>query len=158
TGSLNQPVIVENRGGAAGPAETVAQAPAGGYTLLLDGVSFLLSPFLQKTPYDPAQDFSSVVLTTRSPSLLLVTASLPAKSVQELIALGKAKPGEINFTSGGAGGSSHLAAELFKSMAGVNIVRVPYSSSSQEIADLIGGRVQMNFGNPTAVGQHIKSG
>ena len=157
-GSLGQQVVVDNRGGVI-PAETVAKAPADGYTLLLHGSSIWLTPLLQKNvSYDPLKDFAPITLTNRSPNILVVHPAVPASTVKELIALAKARPGKLNYSSGSTGGSSFLAPELFKAMAGVNIVRIAYKSDTQEITDLISGEVQLTFGAIAALVPHIRSG
>src|ERR1044071_876715 len=129
TTSLGQQVIVDNRASGVIPGETVSRAPPDGYTLLVTGGTLWIGPLLQPTPYDPMRDFAPISLMTRAPNILVVHPSLPVKSVSELIALAKARPGELNYSSSGAaGGSSHLAGELFKAMAGVNITRLPYKT------------------------------
>ena len=148
TASLGHPVIVENQGAASGivAAQTVAKAPADGYTLLFFGSGIWLLPFLRdNVPYDPLRDFSAVTLADRSPTVLVVTPTLPAKSVAELIALAKAKPGDLNYASGSTGAAPHLAAELFNSLAGVKIVRVNYKGTGPALNDLIAGQVQLMF-------------
>ena len=127
-GPLGQPVIVDNRTGVI-PGEIVAKAAPDGYTLAVVGGAFWIAPLLRKTPYDTTKDFSYISILIAEVSVLVVSASVPAKSVKELIALAKAKPGALNYaTSSGAGGTGHLAGELFKSMAGVNMVWVPYKA------------------------------
>ena len=154
-GPLGQQVLVENRSNI---GEAVAKSPADGYVLLFDGGSFWLGPLMQSMGYDPVSDFAPITLAASSPNVLVVNTSLPANSVKEFIALAKAKPGSLNFSTGGAGSLSHLAGELFKSMAGVNIVRVGYSSGAAEYSDLIGGQVQLIFGGASSVTPHVKSG
>ena len=137
---LAQPLVVENR-----PAlisiETVSKAPPDGYTLLVIGVPLWLAPFMQdNVPWDPVRDFQPVTTLTRQPTFLVVHSSLPVKSVKELIDLAKARPSELNYGSGGTGTSSHLSAELFKSMAGVNVTRINYKGAAQAVNDLLGGR------------------
>ena len=156
SGPLGQPLIVENRSSLVS-ADTAANAPPDGYTLLLSGSTVWLLPFLQKTPYDPVKDFSPITLLTSSPNILVVHPSLPVKSVKELIALAKAKPGELNYASASNRLFTHLAAELFKAMAGVNIVRIPYKGSAPAIIALIGGQVQMTFAAPASVASHMSS-
>jgi len=157
SGPLGQPIIVENR-----PSnllgEIVAKAAPDGYTLLLAGTSFMIDPLLKKTPYDPVKDFSPISLLVSSPSVLAVHPSLPVKTVKDLIGLAKARPGELNYAMGGTGSSSHLAAELFKSMAGVDIVRITYKGTAAAVTDVIGGQVQMVFATAPSVAPHLKSG
>ena len=156
TGPLGQPVIVDNRGNI--PGEIVAQALPDGYTLLVDSSSFLIGPLLQKMPYDAVKDFSPISWVVMSLNILVVHPSVPANSVKELIALAKAKPGQLNYGSGGAGSSTHLAAELFKSMAGIDIVRIPYKGAGPAMTALIAGEVQMVLGSAGSVTPLMKSG
>jgi tripartite-type tricarboxylate transporter receptor subunit TctC len=109
-------------------------------------------------PYDGAKDFAPITWTSMAPNILVVHPTLPVRSVKDLIALAKARPGELNFTISSMGGSGHLATELFMSMAAVKLVRVPYRSGSQEITDLISGQVQLAFSNAASVAPHLKSG
>ena len=158
-GSLGQQLIVENRGGnIANTVMPVARAPADGYTIVIYGGTFWIAPLLEKLPYDPVRDFAPITMATSSPSVVVVHPSLPVKSVKELIALAKARRGELTYASGPVGSSNHLSAELFKSMAGVNIVRIPYKGTGSALIDLIGGQVQIMFANAASVGAHIKSG
>src|SRR5688572_23260513 len=158
TERLGQPVIVDNRGSGTAPGEAVAQAPADGYTLLVGSNSLWTGPLLQKISYDAVRDFLPISMTTRAPLFLVVHPSLPVKSVKDLIALAKAKPGQLNYSTGAIGASTHLAAELFKSMAGVNIVRVSYKVAAMQATDLISGYVQLHFGSGGTVAAHITSG
>ena len=157
SGSLGQQVIVDNRGGVIS-SETVAKAPPDGYTLLSQPNSFWLLPFMQNVSYDPIKDFLPVSLTVTSPNVIVVHPSLPVKSVKELIAFAKARPGQLNFAAGSTGSSSHLAAELFKMMAGINIVYIPYRGAGPALNDTLGGQVSLLFSNTAAAGPHIKSG
>ncbi len=158
-GSLGQQVLVDPRGGGVVAVETVSKAPPDGYTLLLYGSNLWLLPFMRAhVPYDPVRDFSTVTLATRSPNILVVHPSLPVKSVEQLIALAKARPGELNYGTSGIGNSVHLAGELFKAMAGVNIVSVPYKGTAPVLSGLMSGEVQLMFGVAAAVVQHVRSG
>ncbi len=154
---LGQTVVVDNRGTIA--AEIVARAPADGYTLLLYGSAVWLSPFIRSnTPYDPVKDFSPITLVASSPNIIVVHPSLPVKSVRELIALARARPGELNYAAGSLGAAPHLAAELFKSMAKLNIVRVAYKGTGGSLIGLLSGEVEMMFPTAGSVTPHIKSG
>ena len=156
--SLKQPVIVDNRGNGVIPGDAVSKAPADGYTLLLQSGTLWLTPLMQTTPYDAVRDFAPITLAVSAPNVLVVHPSLPVKSVRDLVALAQARPGVLNYSSGSNGSSNHLAGELFKSMAGVNIVRVAYNNSTVQMADLIGGQVQLAFGTGGTVAPHVKSG
>ena len=158
TAGLGQQVIVDNRGGSYIPQLIVAKAAPDGYTLHVNATGFWIGPLLRKAPYDPIKDFAPISVMTSSSNVLVVHPSLPAKSVRELIALAKAKPGELNYATGLSGSSSHLAGELFKHMAGVNFVRVPYKGNGPAVIGLIGGEAQLMFPSSTAVRPHLKSG
>jgi tripartite-type tricarboxylate transporter receptor subunit TctC len=158
TAAFSQQVIVDNRGGSAViPGEIVARATPDGHTLLLFSNNIWLMPFLEKVTLDPVRDFAPIAIVVTAPNILIVHPSLPADSVKGLIALAKARPGDLNYASGINGASSHLAAELFKAMAGVNIVRVSYKGNNPALNDLIGGQTQMMFSTPTAVFPHVKT-
>jgi tripartite-type tricarboxylate transporter receptor subunit TctC len=148
---LKQTFIVDNRGGASGNigADVVAKAPADGYTLLMGttGVLSINAHLFKDMPFDPARDLAPVAYTSLITNILVVNPGVPARNVAELIALAKAKPGSLTFASSGAGSSTHLCAELFKSLAGVDILHVPYRGSSQALIDLIAGQVTMLFDN-----------
>ncbi len=155
--ALGQTVIVDNRGTIA--AEIVARAPADGYTLLLYGSAVWLSPFIRSnTPYDPVKDFAPITLVAASPNIIVVHPSLPVKSVRELIALARARPGELNYAAGSLGAAPHLAAELFKAMAKLDIVRVSYKGTGGSLIGLLSGEVEMMFPTAGSVTPHIKSG
>jgi tripartite-type tricarboxylate transporter receptor subunit TctC len=159
---LGQSVIIENRGGAGGMlgATAVAQAPADGYTLLFGtGSTHGTNPSLySRLSYDPVKDFVPIVLVSSSPLLLVVPSALRAKSVSELIALARSRPGELSFASYGTGSINHLAAELFNAMADIRANHVPYRGSAPALTDLIGGRVDYTFdGVSTSLG-YIQAG
>ncbi len=154
---LGQAIVVDNRGTVA--AEIVARAPADGYTLLLYGSAVWLSPFIRSsTPYDPVRDFSPVTLVASSPNIVVVHPSLPVKSVRELIALAKARPGDLNYAAGSLGAAPHLAAELFKAMGRLNIVRVAYKGTGGSLIGILSGEVGLMFPTAGSVTPYIKSG
>ena len=150
---LGKQVVVDNRGGAAAVigAEIVAKSPADGYTLLHDAFSHGGNPALRKLPYDTLKDFAPVTLVVVNPLLLLVHPAMPIRTLQDLIRLAKARPGEITYASSGIGTAQHLAGELLRYIAKVNIVHVPYKGGAPAIADLMGGHVLMQLAN-TATG------
>jgi tripartite-type tricarboxylate transporter receptor subunit TctC len=162
TEQLGQQVIVDNRGGAGGNIgmEFVAKSPADGYTLLFAltaqyAVNLSLYP---KLPYDPVRDYAPISLLANAPYLLVVHPALPAKSVAELVALVKARPGQLSYSSSGNGSGAHLAGEMLRSLARVEIVHVPYKGAGPAMPDLIAGQVQLSFITYTAAGPHIKTG
>ncbi len=158
---LGQSVVVENKPGAGttiGNAE-VAKAKPDGYTLLFAPTPFVISQVVYPTlPYDPQKDFAPVSLLAVSPFILVVNAAFPAKSTAELVAIAKAKPGTVTFASAGNGTVPHLAGELFKLRAGIDIVHVPYKGGGPAIVDLVSGQVPMMFATPIEVSQHVQSG
>lgn len=154
---MGQQVIVENRAANILP-EIVAKAPPDGYTLMVTANSVWTQPLLQKTAYDAVKDFVPISLLVTQPNLLVVHPSLPVTSVRQLVALAKARPGDLNYSATGIGGTSHLAAELFKTTARVNIVGIFYTSVSSSITGLLSGEVQLNFGNASTVMPLVKSG
>ena len=156
--SFGQQIIVENRPSGIIPVEIVAKAVPDGYTLLIESSTFWVGPLLQKTPYDPAADFILITLPTAAPFFLYVHPSVPAATLRELIALAKARPGVLNYGSAGSGASNHLATELFKSMAGVDIVRVPYKGAGPAGIGLVANQVQLMFGSAPFGMTQVKSG
>lgn len=156
--ALGQQIIVDNRGSGNLPAEITAKSPPDGYTLCLSAAPLWITPFLRRTPYDPLKDFAPVTLVVTSPNILLVHPSLPVKSVKELIALLRARPGQLNYATSGVGGSGFLAAELFKSMTRADMVRVNYKSGGLALTELMSGEVQLFFANAGAAAPHMKSG
>lgn len=156
---LGQPVIVENRGGSASiAAQIVAKSAPDGHTLLFYGSPIWLLPLLQKTPYDPIRDFAPITLAASSPNILVVHPVLPVQSIKDLIALAKAHPGMLNYAAGVAGSSAHLAAELFKSMARVDIVRISYKGSPPALTAVVAGEAQVMFAVASGVPGHVKAG
>ena len=157
-----QQVVVENRPGAGGnlAAEAVAKSAADGYTWLLGNNSILATnhALYRKLPYDPVKDFAPVALVAVQPNILVVHPDVPAKTVPELVALAKQSPGKLNYASSGAGAAAHLAGELFKTMAGVDIVHVPYKGAQPALTDLIAGQVQLMFATSASVIPYIKAG
>ena len=159
--TTGQQFIVDNRAGAGANlgAEIAAKSAPDGYSLFLGTPAHAINPSLyRRLAYDFVRDFAPVSQLTNGYYVLVVNPALPAKSVKELIALAKAKPGQINFASAGTGNATHLAGELFKSLAQVNIVHVPYKGTGPALTDVIGGQVQSMFSNLTAAMPHIKSG
>ena len=156
--SFGQPVIVENRGGSGIiPIQTVAKAQPDGYTLLVFGSTLWHLPFIQDVSYSVG-DFAPITLAVTQPLLLVVHPALAVKSVKELIALARAKPATLNYASGIAGSATHLPAELFKSMAGVDIVRVAYKGGGPALTAILGGEVQVMFATSSGAGPHVSSG
>ncbi len=160
--NLGQQVIVDNRGGANGNIgmEFVAKSPPDGYTLLF-GLTwqYAVNPSLYgKVPYDPVRDYASIALLANAPYVLVVHPSVPVKSVPELLALLKARPGQLAYSSSGNGSGAHLASELLRNMAHVEMTHVPYKGAGPALPDLIAGQVQLSFVTYTAVGPHMKTG
>ena len=159
---LGQQIVIDNKPGANQiiAAEIAARAPADGYTVYLASQSSLVLNLgaRKKLPYDPIRDFSPISLLYTIPLYLVVHPQVPAKSVKELIALAKAKPGEINFASVGTGSSVHLSGEMFASMTGTKMVHVPYKGSSEALVDLLAGRVQMMFDGGVSALPRVKEG
>jgi tripartite-type tricarboxylate transporter receptor subunit TctC len=159
--SLGQPVVVDNRPGASGiiGTDVVAKAAPDGYTLLMMSVTLAVNPSLRaKLPYDTRKDLLPITLVASAPLMLVVHPSLPVKSVKELIAHAKANPGKLNFASGGPGTTPHLAGEMLKSMAGLEMTHVPYKGGGPALIDLVGGQVQLMLENIPSTLPHVKAG
>ncbi len=160
TEATGQTVVVDNRAGGGGTigAETTVRAPPDGYTLCLVSTSYSTNAALFKLPYDPIRDITPIVLIGDAGILLTVHPSVPARTVKELIAIAKAKPGGLNFASTGTGGNTHLATELFNMMAGTQMTHVPYKGTGAAVADLLGGQVQLIMGTLGVMLPHVKTG
>src|SRR5215831_17397466 len=147
--AVGQPVVISNRAGAGGTvaAAQVAKSEPDGYTLLLNTITTHgIGPHLYASlPYDPVKDFAPIILVAKLPLIMVVNAELPARSVNDVIALAKAKPGQLSFASAGSGGAPHLAGELFKSLTGTDLLHVPYRGSGPAVVDLVAGRTTMMF-------------
>ena len=157
TGTLGRQVIVDNRGVVA--IDIVAKAPADGYTVLCFANNFWLLPFLQdKVTFDPIRDFAPLTLAVTAPNVLAVHSSVAAGSVKELIALARNQPGVFNYGAGATAGTPHLAAELFKAMAQVNIAHIAYKGTGSALTALLGGEIHMMFAGPGSVEPHVKAG
>jgi tripartite-type tricarboxylate transporter receptor subunit TctC len=158
SGAFGQQVIVDNRNGTLLSAEAGAKSPPDGYTVIINGGSFWLGPLLQKMSYDPVRDSATVSMLEQAVNVVAVHPSLPVKSMRELIALAKSRPGELNYASPSIGAAGHLAGEMLRSMAGIHIVRVNYKSTSGQTIALLTGEVQMMFPSAGLVAAHAKSG
>lgn len=159
--ALGKQVLIDNRPGAGGniAADTMLKAPADGHTLMICTTGMLsIQPFLQKMAYDPQTDIIPVSLIANTPYIALVNASLPVHNVKELVAYAKANPGKVNFASSGNGTAGHLAGEMLKLRAGINIVHVPYKGTGQAMTDLLGGQVSLIFDQPISSLPYAKSG
>ncbi len=156
--NIGQQFVVENRAAGVISGQVVSQAAADGYTLLIAPSSFMTGSLLQKTPYDVITDFSPIILIASSPGLVVLHPSVPVRSIKELIVLAKARPGELNYASSGTGSATHIAAELFKSLAGVDIVRINYKGAGVALNELIAGQVQLMFPTAGGMAPYIKSG
>jgi tripartite-type tricarboxylate transporter receptor subunit TctC len=156
-----QPVVVDNRPGASTVIGTdlAARAPADGHTLLIVSFAFAVNPSLHRSlPFDTGQDFTPVVLAAGTPNILVVHPGLPARSVKDLVQLARERPGRLDYATAGNGTSNHLCTELFKSLAGVDLVHVPYKGSAPAVTDLLGGQVQVMFDNAPNVLPHVRAG
>jgi tripartite-type tricarboxylate transporter receptor subunit TctC len=157
TAPLGQQLIVDNR-----PtvllADIVAKAPPDGHTLLVTGSAHWIGPLLEKVTYDAVKDFAPITLLDRAPSVLVVHPSLPVKTVRQLVALAKSRPGELNFSVGGIGTSNFLGAIMFNHMAGVNVVRIPYKGTGPALAAVMTGEVHAMFGSAGGAAPHVQSG
>jgi tripartite-type tricarboxylate transporter receptor subunit TctC len=158
---IKQPIVIDNRGGQGGVLGTdaIAKAAPDGYTIgIVSASSLVINPTLERVPYDVAKDFAPVTLVTTVPEMLVVASNVAAKNMKELIALAKAEPGKLNFASAGVGGLPHLAGELLKLTAKIDIVHVPYRGAAPAINDLLGNQVQMAFLDLPVLLPHIKTG
>jgi tripartite-type tricarboxylate transporter receptor subunit TctC len=159
---LGQPVIVDNRAGAGGAigSDVAAKSPPDGYTMLVGTSSTMaIAPYVYtRLPYEPTRDLAPVTLLGTADIMIVVNSQVPVRNVRELLAYAKANPGKLTFASGGNGSISHLLGEYFKSMAGIDMLHVPYKGDSQMVTDLLGGQVDMAFGTAVAFLPHVKSG
>ena len=157
---LGKQFVVENKTGAGGAVagELVAGAPKDGHTLLIVSIAIAINPWMQKLPYDTIKAFAPVAIVATSPTVAVVNADLPAKSMQEFVALAKQKPGELKYASSGVGTSMHLGGELFKLTAGVDLLHVPFRGAGPAMIDVIGGHSQASFASIPSVIGHVRSG
>lgn len=158
--ALGQPLVIDNKAGAGGSigAAQVARASPDGYTLLMTFDTHVVNPLLYKLPFDSDRDLMPVALVGTSPLIVAVPASLPVQSLKDLVAMAKARPGALNYASTGAGSSNQLATELFKSMAGVDLLHVPFKGGAPAITELLSGRIDVMFVSAPSVLQHIAAG
>jgi tripartite-type tricarboxylate transporter receptor subunit TctC len=160
--TIGQPMVIENRGGAGSiiGTEDVHKAEPDGYTLLLgqSGPISINPAVYKELPYDPEKDFAPIAMTTAYPYVLVVNAKLPVKTLQDFVAMVKAKPGEFNYGTTGVGAANHLVTELFSSRAGLKMIHVPYRGTALAVADLLAGQVTMVFADPVSALPHIKAG
>ena len=162
SGNLGQSVVVDNKAGAGGnlAAQHIAMAAPDGYTIHLTSVGPMsVSPHLVKDlAFDPKRDIAPITMGVVFPNVMVVHSGVPAKTLDEFVALAKQKPGQVNYASAGVGGAGHLAGELFKERAGINMVHVPYKGGGPAMADLLAGRIDMYIGVPSTVAQHVEAG
>ena len=158
SGPLGQAVVVDNRASGFLAAEIVALAPPDGHTLTVQGSTFWILPLLKKMPYDVIRDFAPITMLEQTTNVVAVHPSVPAKSIRELIDLAKAKPGALNYGASALGSTAHLAGELFKSMAGVNIIMVPYKGAAPAVTALVAGEIQLYIGDVGYMSPHAKAG
>jgi tripartite-type tricarboxylate transporter receptor subunit TctC len=159
--ALGQQIVIENRGGAGSTigTEVVAKAPADGYTLLMVSAAHVINPaMIRKLPYDSIKDFAPISVVADVPTAFAVNPHLPVKNVKEFVALAKAKPGQLNYSTAGRGTVGHLAAELLSSIAGIKMVHIAYKGTGQSITDLIAGHVQLQFSSMPAVINQARAG
>jgi tripartite-type tricarboxylate transporter receptor subunit TctC len=159
--ALGQQIVIENRGGAGSTigTEVVAKAPADGYTLLMVSAAHVINPaMIRKLPYDSIKDFAPISVVADVPTAFAVNPHLPVKNVKEFVALAKAKPGQLNYSTAGRGTVGHLAAELLSSMAAIKMVHIAYKGTGQSITDLIAGHVQLQFSSMPAVINQARAG
>jgi tripartite-type tricarboxylate transporter receptor subunit TctC len=160
--TIGQPIVIENRGGAGSiiGTEDVHKAEPDGYTLLLgqSGPISINPAVYKELPYDPEKDFAPITMTTAYPYVLVVNAKLPVKTLQEFVAMVKAKPGEFNYGTTGVGAANHLVTELFSSRAGLKMIHVPYRGTALAVADLLAGQVTMVFADPVSALPHMQAG
>jgi len=160
--SLGQQIVIENRGGATGNigAEYVAKAAPDGYTILMGQASNLTInvSLMSKMPYDPVKDLAPVTLVATTPNLLVVHPSLRVRTVKDLVALAKAKPGSVNYASSGSGSAGHLAGELFKRVAHIDMVHIPYKGAAPALTDVVAGQAQLYFTSPISATPFVKGG
>ncbi|HEV7803136.1 MAG TPA: tripartite tricarboxylate transporter substrate binding protein [Burkholderiales bacterium] len=159
--SIGQQIVIDNRPGAGGipGTEVVSRAPPDGYTLLMTNVALAVNPYLYpKLPYDAVKDFMPVTMVNSAPLLLVVHPSIAAKSVKELVAYAKSHPGQLNYGSGGVGSTPHLSGELFKSLAGIDAVHVPYKGGAPALTDLVGGQLSFMIENVPGTMPFVKAG
>ena len=160
--AFGQQVIVDNRAGGSGiiAATMAKEAPADGHTIFFGTISTLgTNPVtIRNLPYDPTRDYAPIALTVSTPYFLVVHPGVPAGTTREFIALAKARPGQLNYASSGTGGGAHLALEMFRTMAGLEMVHIPYKGAAQSVTELLAGHVQMTFNQPATTLSHAKAG